>query len=223
MVKTLTPQEQALRAQILKRWGGSGAWDNDSVDLAGDLARRMYASGIADLDKLQFTPTKRREQVSAEYQGTDEYRPAQFADYDNAFDLTYDGKAVGSKGFIGDINRDGSLGDGNVFSSNTYHPNLLAWNSGGKGSHEYRVEFDAQGNPVVRPVFQSSSFWNSDLGGLTKAAAMAVAMYGGLGALGGAAGSGAAGMTAAETVAMMAANGMTDAQIAAALGGAPSR
>ena len=235
-VPNLTPQEQAIRAQILQRWGGSGAWDNDSVDLAGDLARRMVASGIADLDKLQFTPTTRREMVRAEYYDNDaEYHPAQFADYDNAFDLTYDGKVVGSKGFIGNINRDGSLGDGDVFSSNTYHPNLLAWSSRGKGAREYRVEFDAQGNPVVNPVFQSSSFWNSDLGGLVKAAATAVAMYSGLGALGaaagsgagaagagaaagGAAGSGAAGMTAAEQVAMMAANGMADAQIAAALG-----
>lgn len=189
-----------LKRQILQKWGNTGQWQNDSVDLAGDLARRMVASGITDLDKLQFTPTKRREQVSAEYQGTDEYRPAQFADYDNAFDLTYDGKAVGSKGFIGDINRDGSLGDGNVFSSNTYHPNLLAWNSGGKGAHNYEVSFDEKGNPIVTPVYQSSSFWNSDLGGLTKAAAMAVGMYGAATGLAGT-GTAAPGATTAGTTA----------------------
>lgn len=202
---TLSPPEQQLRGQILQRWGGSGGWDNDSVDLAGDLARRMYASGIVDLDKLQFTPTKRREQVSAEYQGTDEYRPAQFADYDNAFDLNYDGKAVGSKGFIGDINRDGSLGDGNVFSSNTYHPNLLAWNSGGKGAHNYEVSFDEKGNPVVTPVFQSSSYWNSDLGGLTKAAALSVGAYFGAGALNGATTPAAGGVTTGATTGGLAA------------------
>lgn len=219
-----------MRTQIMQKWGTSPAWQNPDVDLAGDLARRFEGSGITDLSKLQFTPTQRQEMVSSEYMGTDEYRPAQYKTYDNAFELTYDGKPVGAHGFLGDINRDGSLGEGNVFASNTYHPNMLAWSSAGKGAHEYRVEFDAQGNPVINPHFTSSSFWNSDLGGLTKAAAMSVAAYGaaaGLGGTGAPATTGAttgtaagttAGMTASEQAAMMAANGMTDAQIAATLG-----
>lgn len=69
--------------------------------------------------------------------------------------------------------------------------------------------FDARGN------FIGGSSGDSTALGLAKAIAMSIGGYYGAGALNGA---GAAGMTATEQAAMMAANGMTDAEIAAALG-----
>lgn len=104
----------------------------------------------------------------------------------------------------------------------------------GAGRWEYRQDANRStwGNSDRTGLWDANGRWrgydtnSTGLRNLANFAATAAAMYaggqalagaGGAGA-GGAAGSGAAGMTTAEQVAMMAANGMTDAQIAAALG-----
>lgn len=78
---------------------------------------------------------------------------------------------------------------------------------------------DAQGNLIGDPTFN-----RDDPNGVLKMAALAAAGYFGGSALAGAGGAAATtgGMSAAEQAAFMAANGMTDAEIAAAMGTAGS-
>lgn len=204
----------SLEDQIRARWGNDPAWKNDSVNLIGDFARLLRARGITDLDKLQITPTTRRTLVSAEQPETDagSYKAAEYVDFDNAFDLAYDGKAIGANGFLGNIDTGGGISDGSV---DNLKPQQIAWNSNGKGSHSYNVNFGPDGKPMVVPEFNSSSFWNDSMGDLVKFAALSAGAYG-LAAAAPAAGTQAT--FTANDVAMMAANGMTDAQIAVAVG-----
>lgn len=219
----------SLEDQIRTQWGQYGDWKAADQDQVTALANLMRQNGIEDLSKFQL---KAREYDVEGRKGT-------------AFDAYYDGKMLD---FLGNVNDDGSVAkyqrqsqdkaDPNGFGNLRGSGDLLGWSAAGHGNTSFKVMTGPDGSPVVVPTWGSSSQQTyGDARGIAMVLASALgAQYvpgdGGMSALDMAAidaGAGATnvgtqlatttGMTAAEQASMMAANGMTDVEIANVLGG----
>ena len=205
-----------MRTQIMNRWGSNPNWNNPSVDLAGDLARLFEANGISDLSKLNFK--KREYETPVQEWETESGTQRTGGSKRTTFDVLYGDQNLG---FLGDINRDGSLsklakdyladGSGPQLTDRGDNGPIIGWSSRGSGHTNFNlVENPQTGEIVVAPTWGSSKTNTfNDIRGIGSILGLAAGAYYGLGA-----GAGAG----ADQVALMAANGMTDAEIAAALG-----
>ena len=205
-----------MRTQIMNRWGSNPNWNNPSVDLAGDLARLFEANGISDLSKLNFK--KREYETPVQEWETESGTQRTGGSKRTTFDVLYGDQNLG---FLGDINRDGSLsklakdyladGSGPQLTDRGDNGPIIGWSSRGGGHTNFNlVENPQTGEIVVAPTWGSSKTNTfNDIRGIGSILGLAAGAYYGLGA-----GAGAG----ADQVALMAANGMTDAEIAAALG-----
>ena len=213
-----------MRTQIMNRWGSNPNWNNPSVDLAGDLARLFEANGISDLSKLNFK--KREYETPVQEWETESGTQRTGGSKRTTFDVLYGDQNLG---FLGDINRDGSLsklakdyladGSGPQLTDRGDNGPIIGWSSRGSGHTNFNlVENPQTGEIVVAPTWGSSKTNTfNDIRGIGSILGLAAGAYYGLGA-GAGTGAGAGAGAGAEQVALMAANGMTDAQIAAALG-----
>ena len=207
-----------MRTQIMNRWGSNPNWNNPSVDLAGDLARLFEANGISDLSKLNFK--KREYETPVQEWETESGTQRTGGSKRTTFDVLYGDQNLG---FLGDINRDGSLsklakdyladGSGPQLTDRGDNGPIIGWSSRGGGHTNFNlVENPQTGEIVVAPTWGSSKTNTfNDIRGIGSILGLAAGAYYGLGA-------GAGAGAGADQVALMAANGMTDAEIAAALG-----
>lgn len=236
----------SLEDQIRTQWGQYGDWKAADQDQVTALANLMRQNGIEDLSKFQL---KAREYDIPGYKMEQGGDAQQTVDVEGrkgtAFDAYYDGKMLD---FLGNVNDDGSVAkyqrqsqdkaDPNGFGNLRGSGDLLGWSSSGHGNTSFKVMSGPDGSPVVVPTWGSSSQQTyGDARGIAMVLASALgAQYvpgdGGMSGLDMAAidaGAGATnvgtqlatttGMTAAEQASMMAANGMTDVEIANVLGG----
>lgn len=236
----------SLEDQIRAQWGQYGDWKAADQDQVTALANLMRQNGIEDLSKFQL---KAREYDIPGYKMEQGGDAQQTVDVEGrkvtAFDAYYDGKMLD---FLGNVNDDGSVAKYERQSQDKADPNgfgnlhgsgdLLGWSSSGHGNTSFKVMAGPDGSPVVVPTWGSSSQQTyGDARGIAMVLASALgAQYvpgdGGMSGLDMAAidaGAGATnvgtqlatttGMTAAEQASMMAANGMTDVEIANVLGG----
>lgn len=199
----VTAGAKTLEDQIRARWGKYGDWKSADHDQVAALAKLLRANGIEDISALKFQAqnTTRPGYTQETEAGPQEMAATDFTTYD-AF--------LGDKkiGFLGDINRDGSL---SVGSRNPGAPvaeqnmgslggDLLAWSSQGGGNTSFRVVPGPDGELVVVPTWGSSrQGMYEDLRGLATVAAVGAGGYlaaGGAGATGAAATSGTAAGTA---------------------------
>lgn len=215
----------SLRDQILQKWGKYGQWDASGVDRAEELARLFEANGITDLGQLN---TRAR---------TVELQPGRFEDQGRYVDVgsgdsqysvwepkqtwvdpvseTINDLYYGDKrlDFLGDVNRDNSISKVGSESQG----DRIGWSSAGKGAVGFH-KYGSGDNFYVAPSWGPTSDKKHIIGAISAIAAP-YAMASGIGALSSAFGGAASAVPISETIATLAANGLTDAEIAAIIGG----
>jgi len=173
-----------LEEQIRQRWGQYGNWQSADQNQAADLARLFEANGITDLSKLSF---KKREY---EAPGQEWETEAGMVRTDPAkrttFDVLYGDQNLG---FLGDINRDGSLsklakdyiadGSGPQLTDRGDNGPILGWSSRGGGNTNFNlVENPQTGEIVVMPNWGSSKTQTyNDLLGIASILGLAAGAY----------------------------------------------
>lgn len=169
-----------LADQILQRWGQYGDWQAAGQNQAADLARLLEANGITDLSKLSFA---KREYELPGYVEERESGPGTIDPQKRTtFDVRYGDQDLG---FLGDINRDGSLGKlaatdgfGRLTDRGDSGP-ILGWSARGGGNTSFRlVENPQTGEVVVAPTWGSSSQETfDDIRGIGSILALAAGAY----------------------------------------------
>lgn len=218
----------SLEDQIRQHWGRYGDWRSADQDQVADLARLFEANGITDLSKLQFK--KREYDVPAQEWETEAGTLRALGDKRTTFDVIYDGQDFG---FLGDVNRDGSLsrlskdyrsdGSGPQLTDRGDNGAMLAWSSRGGGNTSFRLVEDESGNVVVAPTWGSSKKETfQDVRGIASIAALAAgAYYATAGGVTGQVATGALqGQGSATTASMLSGKGDVDSTLKAGLSGA---
>ena len=173
-----------LEEQIRQRWGQYGNWQSADQNQAAALARLFEANGITDLSKLSF---KKREY---EAPGQEWETEAGMVRTDPAkrttFDVLYGDQNLG---FLGDINRDGSLsklakdyiadGSGPQLTDRGDNGPILGWSSRGGGNTNFNlVENPQTGEIVVMPNWGSSKTGTyNDIRGIASILGLAAGAY----------------------------------------------
>lgn len=169
-----------LQDQIRQRWGQFGDWQAAGQDQVDALARLFQANGINDLDSFRL---QAREFTVPEQQirqgGDAEEVITQPARTGITFDA-FDGNR--SLGFLGDINDDGTYSarnrDVEGIGRLQGDANLLGWSSAGHGNTSFKVAQGPNGQPVVVPVWGSSSQQTyDDLRGIASILTLAAGGY----------------------------------------------
>lgn len=176
-------QAAPLRQQILDSWGQYGNWKSADQDQADDLARLLEANGVTDLSKLKvgkktITNPAQKGVVLESRESGDLIGDIEEKTFDAPV-LEYEGRQIG---FLGDINKDGSLArvgerdtlSGPVQQPEAGKPGMLAWSAKGKGHTTFNIVAGPDGKPIVAPTWGSSS----DAGDIRTAAITALAMFG---------------------------------------------
>lgn len=186
-----------LEDQIRSQWGQYGDWNAAGQDQVARLAALLSSKGVTDLSRLKFS---QRTLTDPSYQQPiTEDAFAEMGPQDRqVWDAFYGENPLG---FAGDINADGTFGQGAQWVDGMdpaqlgVSGDLLGWSAEGGGNTSFRLVPGPDGNPVVAPIWASSS--EDDLTNAKMIAMMAAMAYGGS-ALGGASAGGTAG---AETMA----------------------
>lgn len=192
----LRPDVATLADQIRARWGHFGDWQSADQDQAEALARLLQANGVSDLSQFQLKA--RDYTIDPTTWETEAGTLSDGGRSGTAFDAFNGDQALG---FLGDINRDGSY----TAQSTEHVPgnealgqlrgngDLLGWNAQGGGNTSFRVVQGPDGQPVVVPVWGSSSQSTfEDLRGIASIAALAAGgTFAGAGGVAGSAAQGA--------------------------------
>lgn len=207
----------SISDQIRQQWGGG--WTQEQVD---DLASLFAANGINNVGDLRFSLGDERDYT---HQGrtlmreggedlipdiTSRWRPVQG---------TYQGRDLQ---FLGDVNRDGSVGRlGGFTGQDSIDTGHLGWSARGRGNTTFQVRVDpSTGQSMVVPVWESSRAGTIADTKLVLATLLAGAGGYYMGPAAGSAEAGAGGLTAAEAGGAAAAEAGTASTVAATNAGA---
>lgn len=209
MAGALTAAAPSLEDQIRQRWGGYGDWKSAGQDQVTALAGLLRANNVTDLDKLQLKARDFTIKTPAGIvDGEASYAIEAGEQKGTAFDASYDGQELG---FLGDVNRDGSIGRVGAKDAGDAaeygrlnNGNQIGWSSQGDGATSFVVRMNEDGEPVIVPTWESSKAKTlEDVRGLATVAAVgiggAMAAGSGVGGAGAAAGGSGAGAGAAAT------------------------
>ena len=169
-----------LQDQIRQRWGQYGDWAAAGQDQVDALARLLQSNGVNNLDNFRL---QAREYTTPErqmrYGGDAEEVFTMPGESGTTFDAFNGDQQLG---FLGDINSDGSYtsrnrdvdGVGKLQGGS----NLLGWSSAGHGNTSFKVAKGPNGEPVVVPVWGSSSQQTyDDLRGIASILTLAAGGY----------------------------------------------
>ncbi len=173
-----------LQDQIRARWGQYGDWNAAGQDQVDALSRLLQANGVNDLSQFNLKARDWERPGYTERRGGDAEEIVDVGPTSGtAFDAFYGDKQLG---FLGDINRDGSYsaqpwgqvagneGLGNLRGAG----DLLGWNAQGGGNTSFQVVKGPGGEPVVVPVWGSSSQSTYEgIRGIASIAALAAGGY----------------------------------------------
>jgi hypothetical protein len=172
-----------LQDQIRARWGQYGDWNSAGLDQVDALSRLLQANGVNDLSQFNLKARDYVLPATQERMGGDaEYIEDIPERKGTAFDAFYGDKQLG---FLGDINRDGSYSaqpTGQVAGNEPLGMlrgggDLLGWSAQGGGNTSFQVMQGPNGEPVVVPVWGSSS--QSTYEGIRGVASIAALAAGG--------------------------------------------
>lgn len=173
----------SLADQILQRWGRYGNWQSADQNQAADLARLFEANGITDLSRLNFK--KREYEVPGQEWETEAGMQRTDPTKRTTFDVLYGDQNLG---FLGDINRDGSLsklakdyladGSGPQLTDRGDNGPILGWSSRGGGHTNFNLVESPTGEVVVMPNWGSSKTQTyNDLRGIASILGLAAGAY----------------------------------------------
>lgn len=161
-----------LQEQIAQKWGQYGDWNAAGQNQTDALAKLLQANGVEDLSKFSLKARDWKHVVepgmtSTTGDGSYDYWQDGGETGGTAYDAFYDGKQLG---YLGDINDDGTYtaktrdygpeyADIGKLGSNDVAGNgsLLGWSANGHGNTSFSVVNGPDGQPVIVPVWGSSS------------------------------------------------------------------